>query len=288
MKKLIYGLLSFAALSVVSCDYHDPNEDKFGNDPQAGWVQFAEQGVTYYSVTPGFTTEGQFETSIPVVIDNPLNRGVNIDGLTVEYSVADVTGAAPFIVSQGKITLDKGVTSAAIPFTVPTSAQVTCAEYIVTLTSTSRSDVTVGFETNNIITHRVVVGYVNRDALTGTYDVFQLEYNRDEPTQDPIESEYVSVVTAGTEANELVFSNIYGESATSQTHAFINPDGTLSFPDLIDNYLYTAGGDTGNVYLLGKKGFTSCINVIGFEFDLRFGPGQTSIAGPMKVEMTKQ
>lgn len=280
MKKLIFGLLSFAALSVVSCDYNDPNEDKFGNDPQAGWVQFEEEGVTYYSVTPGSGTDAQFETSVPVVILNPLNRGVNLDGLTVSYTIEDVSGSSSFIVSQGNFTLEKGVVSASIPFTIPASAQVSCTEFLITLTSTNRTDVSVGFESNDILTHRVIVGSVNRDSFIGTYDVVQDEGGSI--------SEYQSNVTAGAEPNELVLTNMYDGTPSSQTHVFINTDGTLSFPDFIENFLFTAGGDTGNVYLQGKRGVTSCQGMIGLTFDLRFGPSQADSAGPISVVMTKQ
>src|SRR5690606_29762138 len=164
MKKFIYGLLGFAAISITSCDYHDPNSDKFGNDSSTGWVQFENEGVTYASAVQG--ANSTLTASVPVVIksvdiidlsggtfaNNPVN-----EGLTVYYTVEDIDGSSSFINIPGSVYIPKGELSANITFTVPATAQISCTQFRVTLTSTSKSNVTVGFEDHDIATQDFVI-----------------------------------------------------------------------------------------------------------------------------------
>ncbi|WP_417352304.1 hypothetical protein [Flavobacterium alkalisoli] len=285
MKKFIYGILGLAALSLASCDYHDPNDGKFGGESSAGWVQFEEDGVSYLNAVQG--TESTIEATIPVVIKsvdlidlsgNPVTNNPVNEGLTVNYTVEDIDGSSSFISIPGSVYIPKGEVSANITFTIPASAQISCTEFKVTLTSTSNSNVTIGFEDNNIVSQNFVVGAYDINAMVGTYDVLE-----------DGQFQYTCNVALGAEPNSLVISNLYDTNPASQTTIYVNENGTITFPSLLDNFLFTSG-QVGDVYVQGLDGYFTCKNggTIEFDFNLRYGTNQATVQGPVNVVMTKQ
>ncbi|MFL9838627.1 hypothetical protein ABS768_14040 [Flavobacterium sp. ST-75] len=281
MKKFIYGLLGFAAISLTSCDYHDPNSDKFGNDSSSGWVQFESEGVTYASVIQG--TESTVTASIPLVIksvdivdlngkvtpNNPVN-----EGLTVNYTIEDIDGSSSYINIPGSVYIPKGELSANISFTVPASAQVACSHFKVTLTSTSKSNVTVGFEDSDFPTQEFVVSALDINDLVGTYSAV-----RDGATQ------YTSSIELGAEENQFIINNIYGANGT--TTVYLNNDGTFTYPSPEENFLFNDNGGVGNVFLDGINGFATCLNggTVNVNYRLVFSGGSTNT---INVVFTKQ
>lgn len=281
MKKFICGLLGFAAISLTSCDYHDPNADKFGNDSASGWVQFESNGATYASVPQG--TKSTITASIPVSIKSidiidlngnaTVNNPVN-EGLTVYYTVEDIDGSSSFINIPGSVYVPKGELSANITFTVPASAQVSCSQFRVTLTSTSNANVTVGFEDNDIATHDFVVGAYDLSLMVGTYNALL-----------DGEDQYQCNVTLGAEANSLIVSNIYGIDASSQTTIYVNEDGSVTWPDYESNFLLTNGNTP--IYVEGNDGVSTCLNggTLSLNFRLR---SATTLYANNSLVLTKQ
>ncbi|MUV02358.1 hypothetical protein GN157_01445 [Flavobacterium rakeshii] len=281
MKKFIYGLLGFAAISLTSCDYHDPNGDKFGNDPSIGWVQFKSEDISYGTATPG--AESTITASVPVVIksldiidlggnefeNNPVN-----DGLTVYYTVEDIDGSSSFINIPGSVYIPKGELSANITFTVPATAQISCTQFKVTLTSTSNANVTVGFEDHDIPTHEFLVGAYDLNAMVGTYNAL-----RDGQEQ------YQCSIVLGEEPNSLIVNNIYGIDPNSQTTIYVNEGGIISFPEYTSNFLFVNGSTS--IYVEGFDGLSTCLNggSVSLNFRLR---SATTVYADNTLELIKQ
>ncbi len=239
MKK-IYGLiLSLTAMTFIGCSGdNDPNADKFGNEPESGWIQF-EPISTY--VLAGAVTE--FE--VPVKLMAP----VNTSGLSVNYTVTDVQGSSEGFVYSGVVEIPRNELTGYIHFTIPETTFTNCTKFEITLTSTSRSNVQVGLVDDvKPVTHMVNV--ISRDAFIGTY----IEINQN----------FTATAAAGEEANELIFSDIV--VAGGQTRIFLeevayvyagdpnnplseelgNDVAPISYPNYADNFLINipeAGGD---------------------------------------------
>ncbi|KAF2519541.1 hypothetical protein E0W68_04130 [Flavobacterium salilacus subsp. salilacus] len=283
MKKNILALLlSFVTIAFVSCDYHDPNEDKFGADTESGWVQFETQGTTY--VVTGLTTEFR----VPVM----LHSAVNTSGLDVAYTVTDVSGSTEGIVDySGEMNIPSGQLTGDIVFTLPDSALTSCIEFTVTLASTSRDNVQIGLDDGlRPTTHAVVIGK-GRDSFIGTYSAIQ-----------DGDSEYQTVVVAGEEPNELVVSNVFGQDANSETHIFldaVSSNANISFPNFSGNYLFTDSG-AGDIFVSNdfatffpnedntSSTFDSCDSKINLRFFLVAGEPAEAVTNVITLEMTKQ
>ena len=272
MKKILYCFLSFAALSMVSCDMNNPNEDKFDGDPQKDYVEFAYEATT---VLTGSTT--QF--TVPVVLEAPVNKG-----LTVNFTITDVEGTtAGYVSHTGKASIPSGQLTGNLVFNIPQTALTSCTTFEITLTGTSRDNVELGFNGEGQLTHTVVLG-LGRDSFLGTYDVLE-----------DGEFEYEAVVTAGEAPNELVIANLFDVDPDSQTRIFLNSSGSANnnvvFPLYDQNYLFTSNNPAqGDVYISndfeGIQGishigssFDSCDLTLNLNFFLLFGPGQ-DIANP--------
>ena len=273
MKKVLYSLiLSITALSMVSCDYHDPNDGKFNSDRESGWVEFAENGGLAQGIAQCGASN---EIHIPLV----LSAYVNESGLDVYYTITDVVGtSAGAINGYGRI--PAGSLEGELVFTFP-ETQASAIEFNVTLTSTSKSSVRIGHpDSTEPQTFRVRVNVTNRDRFMGVYNVVE--------TSSEGTFNYQSVVTAGVAENELVISNLFDTNHQSQTHVFINNDGTISFPALADNYLFTTSSDV-DLYLDGIAGTaaSSCEGVITLDFNLKTLAGGTA-AGPVNTVLTRQ
>ncbi|WP_417368105.1 hypothetical protein [Flavobacterium beibuense] len=282
MKKFIYGLLGFAAISLTSCDYHDPNSDKFGNDSSTGWVQFDSEGTTYASAVPG--AESTITASIPVVIksldlinlgNNPFTNNPVNEGLTIYYTVEDIDGSSSYLNIPGSVYLPKGELTANITFTVPASAQISCSQFRVTLTSTSNPNVTVGFEEHDLPTQDFVVGALSLDAYVGNYSVLHT-------FADNTQASYTCSIATGTEENSLVITGLY--NSPNPITFYVNNDGTIRFPEYIENYLLTQGGV--DYFVDGDGGYVSCFN--GGTVSANFSVVSTSgTGGDENVVLTK-
>lgn len=279
MKKILYGFLSLAALTFVSCDYNNPNDGGFGDDPQSGWIQFDEDKVTTF-VLSGTVTE----FSVPVTLMAP----VNTDGLTVNYQITDIEGVtAGYVTYTGQVEVPKNTVTGNIQFSIPADALTSCVKYKITLTGTSRSNVQVGLiDDVKPIEHVVTIGK-GRDSFIGTYDALET----------PGDWEYTMTVTAGEEPNELLVHNLY--DADEVTKIYLDPvsfTGTVSYPFFEENYLLS--NDDGDFYVtddfIGIGGededvpsfFDPCSNSLDLSFLLT--SDGTTVGAQARVVMTKQ
>ena len=268
MKK-IYCFLSIAALAFVGCDMNDPNADKFGADTQKGFVEFQSEATNV--ITGG----GQTQFSVPVVLDAP----VNSSGLTVNYTVADISGStAGYITHSGKVSIPSGELVGNIMFTIPDSERTDCPSFQITLTSTSRGNVTVGLNEESQITHIVKLGR-GRDSFVGTYDVVEGD------------DEYVAEITVGEAPNELIISNLFDIDDESTTSVFLvsgSSTDNVVFPTFTENFLFASTNPAqGNVYVSSDftlpsssdgihigSFFDACNQSLTLNYFLVFGPEQ--------------
>jgi hypothetical protein len=279
MKKVIYSLFGFAALSFVSCDYHDPNDGKFFNDREAGYVTFANAGETEIGFDPAVETE--FQVSVPVVIGStsndiqPTNVPVNESGLVVNYTIEDISGSSDFITKTGSVKVPKGALTAYIPFTIPANAVgAGCADFVITLDSTGRDNVTVGNDGEGILTHTVHIGPASKSLLAGTYDVVQ---------SGDVSASYTVSITPGEAPNEIIIHGLFNTGATSNTTVYIGSTGQLSSPaDFNDNFLFNAGPQ-GDVFVANVMGVAYC-DMLTMDFVLKTTTGDVVLA----ATLTKQ
>ncbi|HEY0046551.1 MAG TPA: hypothetical protein VGB44_07570 [Flavobacterium sp.] len=271
MKKLIFAsLISFSALFFGSCD-EGPNEDRFESETTHGWVRFERAGDSIVTI-------GNAQVAIPIVLQAP----VNTTGIDVTYTISDVEGnIVNSVVSSGVVTIPQNSREGFINLGLPTNIT-SCAEFKITLNTTNRDYVSVGLADDSQPVSFNVRLVPSRDMLLGTYDVIE-----------DGQFEYQSVVTAGDAPNELILSNIYDSSPTSQTRVFLNyyDDFSVTFPDFLQNLLFTST----NPALLsvfvdadGDSSFDPCAGTINLNFVLRYGPDQETATDPINVVMTKQ
>lgn len=267
MKKIINSfVIALATISIVGCDMNNPNEDKFVADPESGWVEFQNPGA----VTNGVVGCGGTQVLVPIVLTAPVNK----NGLDVYYTITDVVGTSANVVSTfANVPAGSRNGNLVVTFSENITSSI---EFDVVLTSTSRSNVMIGYPGSDIEQTQTVRVNIGADRFLGTYDV--LEDN---------EFEYLSNVTTGTAANELILTNIFDADTASQTRVFVNEDGTLSFPAFLDNFLFT--NSAGNVYFEGIQGTADpCTGVINMTFRLRFGAGGASQTAPITTVLTRQ
>lgn len=287
MKKIFYCILTIVtALSIISCDYNNPNEDKFGLDSEGGWIQF-EHSNTY--VLSGIQTE----FTVPVKLMAPTNKA----GLEFNYTITDVDGNIDGIIGYtGTGTVPKNSVDGNIVFTLPEAELTSCVTFTITLTTTSRSNVQVGLEDNSKpISHTVTVGR-GRNSLLGTYDA--IEDNS---------FTYTTIVSAGEQPNELIVNNVYGTVADSETRIFLqvvsrNDLGIVSYPNFLGNFLYN-DNSVGDIFISNDWATffptddtiprTSTFDICTGDFDLYFFLvyGEAPLyetSGRINLVMTKQ
>jgi len=268
MKNVLFRIvLGITAMSFIACDMNDPNEDKFANDPQSGWIEFASNGATSVEI-------GGCEVEVPFVLNAP----VNTDGVDVYYTITDIEGSSAGLQSYASVPAGSNVGN----FVVTNSETLTApVEFTLTLTSTSRDNVSIGYPCETVaqtMTVRIIPAGIA--SFVGTFDVAE--------TSSEGAFSYESVITMGTAPNELILSNIYGVDPDAQTSVFVNEDGSLSFPDFNDNFLFTANGGA-QVFLEGLSGTAnSCDSEIVVNFNLRTGAGGNTVTGPYRVVLTRQ
>lgn len=269
MKKIILGfILSFSAVAFVGCDMNDPNADKFASDPEAGWVQFAQSGTeVVYSL--GCSAD---ELSTPIILSAPINE----QDLVVNYTITDIQGSSAALEISAFVPAGSRVGS----FTVLNPEVLTSdAEFVVTLTSTDREKVAIGFPDTGIQSVTFKIETLDFSDYFGTYNTVENSFEG--------EFNYETTITQGDEPNELIITNVYGVDTDSQTSVFVNADGTLSFPAFEDNFLYTATGGIQR-FVEGLSGTAdACSGEIVINFNLRSGPTSTS-TGPYNIVLTRQ
>lgn len=281
MKKIIYTLfLGFSVIALNSCDYNDPNDGKFNDDPSTGWVEFSGT-ETSRSGLIGCGGESKIEVPIVLKASNSAlitNAPVNKTGININYTITDVLGNAA---SQGVVvnaTVPAGSREGKLVVDYPDNLA-SSLEFLVTLTSTDKAVVQVGAPGNIApVQYRIKINVGDRDVLTGNYTV--VEDN---------EFVYDSVVTRGPAANELIVSNLYGVDPNAQTRIILNNDGTISFPAPADNFLFNSNS-VGPVYLEGLAGSTyeACEGTIIINFRLRFGTGLAGATAPINTVLTRE
>lgn len=285
MKKIIAGLsLLLASVAVISCDSdNNPNEDKFNDTPDTGYIAFETPGDTLSitSLAAACSTAATADTlEVPVVLRSIIgnyypfpNTPSNENGFEVNYTITDVVGNS----SGVNISLDfpartdEGVLSVIVPQSLTNDL-----EFKVTLTGTSNSNVTV--QTEGVTVAQEVYIRVNRSekaALYGTYDGVQTSGTTNTP--------YAVNVTPGSSANEIILSNVFNQeeiNGPTATKVIVNDDGTLSFPPFAENLLYTSStASIGNVFVEGLSGtYNACEGTINMTFRLRRGPAQSPTA----------
>ncbi|WP_297332052.1 hypothetical protein [Flavobacterium sp.] len=284
MKKIFYSILTIVtALSIASCDYNNPNEDRFGLDSESGWLEF-EVANTY--VISGLQTE----FTVPVKLMAPTNKS----GLSFNYTITDVDGTLDGVVGYtGTGSVPKNSVDGSIVFTLPEAELTSCVTFTITLTSTSRSNVQIGLEDNSKpITHTVTVGR-GRNFLLGNYN-----------TIEDGTFTYTTVVSAGEAPNEIIVNNIYDANPDSETQLFLqavsrSADGMVSYPNFLNNYLFT-NSNVGDLYVsndyatfFDEEAPSSTIDACSGVFDLNFflvygDPGAYETTNTINVVMTKQ
>lgn len=261
MKKLVYGfVLCLSLTAFVSCDMNDPNADKFNDDPQAGWVRFATPGGVSNNAT------GCGDIMVPIILDAPVNES----GVEVFYTITDVVGSTDALETYASIPAGSRQGNFVI---TNADALTSNVEFTLTLTSTNKGNVGVGFPDTGAqtITVKILSGTAR---FVGSYDVAE--------TSSAGAFEYGSDITQGTEANELILSNMFESDEDSETSVFVNADGTLSFPPFLENPLVPGA------FFEGLSGTAdACTGELVINFNLRSATG-TLLAGPVKVVITRQ
>ena len=274
MKKIFYSFIVIAALSLVGCSGdNDPNDGRFFDDPQSGWVTFdlgVEQDfIPVRDFAYGIAGCGSSnQIIVPLLLDAPSNK----DGLQVAYTIADFEGTSEGVISHsGYAVFPKGSLKGTITIDFPETVTSSIG-FTITLTTPSRSNVTIGHPDNTEpLTYVVRINKGNRDSLLGVYEDNVTEVNNNPELQ--------YLISQGPASNEIVISGIsqlYTVETTSETHVFINEDGTLSGPDFSQNYLYFNSDANADLYVGDISGtYDACEGTIDLTFKLQLGLGGT-------------
>ena len=138
-KLFLYTLIIFSFISLTSCDDNDPNEDKFENNPESGWVYFSRvtTSIPYSSVS-----------SIPVTLEAP----VNSEGLDITYMVEAVDNSTTPNEVLGTFTQENAIAPGQLEgFININLAEITegvCYQIGITIIDTNNSSVQIGLDQN--------------------------------------------------------------------------------------------------------------------------------------------
>ncbi|MFD2910075.1 hypothetical protein ACFSX9_15180 [Flavobacterium ardleyense] len=133
MKKILIltVLLSLGVFTACS----DDDSRRFSSDEESGWVQFRN------SATLGIMFMEDGKVSIPVDLKSP----VNTSGLQVDYAITNIVGTTNGVLSfDNKVVFDKATNTSSIVMNMLGANLASVIEFDVTLSGTSRSNVTVG------------------------------------------------------------------------------------------------------------------------------------------------
>lgn len=281
MKKIFYSLLALATLSLVGCSGdNNPNEGKFHADPEAGYVYFSNPGTTV-NIPVGCAEEAG-QVSVPFL----LNAYVNENGLDVEYSITELVGSSD--VATVEAVVPAGSLEGSLTVSYPAGLTSTVA-FDVVLTGTSNNSVEIGAPESTVeqkVTVRLNVD--TRDLLLGNYDVIE--------TVGGDQETHTSAILPGAADNEILITGLgYFYAAepadalqNSTVRAFVNADGTLTFPDAIDNYAFE-NASVGPLYFEGNSGeYTACPGDLTINYTFRFGADLGSAVNPIDVVLVRQ
>ncbi|GGB76081.1 hypothetical protein GCM10007424_15080 [Flavobacterium suaedae] len=281
MKKIFYSLLALATLSLVGCSGdNNPNEGKFHADPEAGYVYFSNPGMTV-NIPVGCAEEAG-EVSIPFL----LNAYVNKNGLNVQYSITEIEGSSDVATVEAMV--PAGSLEGNITVAYPAGLTSTVA-FDVVFTGTSNNSVEIGAPESTVeqkVTVRLNVD--TRDLLLGNYDVIE--------TVGGDQETHTSTILPGSADDEILITGLgYFYAAdlddaleNSTVRAFVNADGTLSFPDAIDNYAFD-NESVGPLYFEGNSGeYTACPGDLSINYTFRFGANLASAVNPIDVVLVRQ
>ncbi|MBF00991.1 hypothetical protein [Flavobacterium coralii] len=287
MKKILYSFLALITLSIVGCDKDEinPNDGRFGGDSDTAILNFVEDETTGDVTTAISGCGGDTFVTLPISLTLPptdvYSNPSNSSGLTVNYTIVDVEGSsAGLIEQQGSVVIPAGELSADIVINFPDNLTNTL-EFLVTVTDVSRDNIYFGNAENTGEVARTVRIVTGNDIFLGPLAV------EEQQVGDPQVYNYTSIATSGANTNEIVVSNIYGENSESQTTFILNPDGTVSFKPILENFLFS-NSSVGNIYFNGISGtYSACDGTINIVGELRYGPGQASSIGPINFTFTK-
>ncbi|QYJ68458.1 hypothetical protein [Flavobacterium litorale] len=281
MKKIFYSFIVVAALSLVGCSGdNDPNDGKFFSDSDRGWVTF-DLG-TEDAPLPNFAygiagCELSNQIVIPLTIDAPTNK----NGLTIDYTITDFEGTSEGVISHlGYAVFPAGSLNGTITIDFPETVTSSIG-FTITLTDPSRDNISLGHpdDSTDPLTFVVRINTGNRDSLLGIAE--------DNIVAGDNEDEFSYTISQGPAANEILISDLsqtFTPGTTSQTRVFIEPDGTLSGPDFLENYLYV-NENVGDTYVGDISGtYDACEGTINLSYTLRFG---TTGAAPQNIVLTR-
>ncbi|AXG72853.1 hypothetical protein DVK85_00840 [Flavobacterium arcticum] len=275
MKKIFYSFIVIAALSLVGCSGdNDPNDGRFFDDPESGWVTFnlgsiAEPLPNFAYGIAGCEVESR-QIIVPLLLDAPTNK----DGLQVEYTITDFEGTSEGVISHsGYAVFPKGSLEGTITIDYPETIESSIG-FVITLTETSRNNVVIGHpDDTEPVTYIVRINKGNRDSLLGISEDTFVELEE--------EDELTYLISQGAASNEIIISNIsklFTDDSVSETRVFINEDGTISGPDFSENFLYFNGDVAADFYVGDIEGtYDACEGVIDLSFKLRFGTTTTGV-----------
>ena len=188
------------------------------------------------------------------------------------YTITDFEGTSEGVITHsGYAVFPQGSLNGTITIEYPETITSSIG-FTITLTETSRNNVTIGHPDNTEpVTYTVRINKGNRDSLLGVFEDNFVE------TDDDPELEYL--VTQGAASNEIIISGIsqlFTAGTTSETRVFVNEDGTLSGPAYLENYLFSVSG-VGDIYVeivdtgADASTYDACEGTINLSFRLSIG-----------------
>ncbi len=166
MKKLLMIIALVSIGFFVACSDNSEGGNKFGADPESGWVQFVDSNNAefLYSPTAVYT--------IPVKLCAP----VNVSGLDVTYTITDIVGSSAGVFDYNSIVRFNANSIANANVELKVISNLTQnIEFDVTLTATSRANVKVGLGVNEkpivkrvkICTTNIATSYSGSSIVVG-------------------------------------------------------------------------------------------------------------------------
>lgn len=286
MKKIVYSILISTSLFLTGCSGdNDPNNGEFHDDPSAGYVYFnrvelADQDEILTLDVPVACFQEGGQAMYPFMLDAFVNN--SLGGVNVNFDIVDVKG------SSAGVNVSANVPSGSLQgnIVVDYPAGMTSSSFFdVIFTSTDKSNVGVGVPgTTTEEKVRVRLNVDTRDLLFGTYDAVEISGGTP--------SEYEVVITPGEADNEIHISHIgdsFGGDKDDFMRAFVNEDGTFSFPSPADNYAFFNEPNSLDLYYDGQSGtHVGCPGEINLSVAFRVGSPNGGATAPISVTLTRQ
>ncbi len=156
-------LILLISVSIVSCEDSDGvNENKFGDNPETGWVEFS--GSTFEELlVQGETTS----ITIPVEINSPINK----EDLTISYTIVDVQGSSSGVTaSSGTVIIPANSKDGELILNIASAPSISFVlVFDVVLTATDRVGVNVGISDANRPTSYNITVCPSLSSSSGTF-----------------------------------------------------------------------------------------------------------------------